>query len=159
MKLDYFALKSEILKIDAALPESSRWPNLQKVLDMAEDKMPMWSSAKNGSAIFLGWQFFNTKESSKYGEWFYHHSITLVYDDSPLSSYNPFGFHSNKSIDDVLNGTIVVNPVFNVGTIPESKLFAALLRKAGIKASVNSPAMSIVEKYERSNNNRYSRVL
>ena len=131
MKLEDWARQFDILEIDKELPSESRWPNLGRLLELC-DNIPRFSSSDTGWGCFIGWATADK-------DWVYHHCITC-----PRSqiSRTLFDFHDGFGRDAIASYKGLV-PIFNVGDVVESPDFVRALRKAGIDARINSPAMCI----------------
>lgn len=163
MKLEFINRKESILSLNRSLPEEHRWPFLETLLSKVEDTIPLFSVASRanevGSGIFIGWGCSDSKEKSYQPDnWFYHYSVSILSNKARLNQNELFGYH-NYDIQDFLSGRITIKPVFNIGSLPESKQFAKLLRSLGIQARQKMLPLSPVEFYERNSNNGHTRVL
>jgi len=130
MKLDDWAMQFHILEINKILRPEYRWPRLDDLL-AALESLPRLSIDKYGSGIFIGWGGLSS-------EWRYHHTICI-----PSRHINGcrYGYHGEATYENIASMNDI-QPVFNVGDIPETPAFIDALASIGIEATDGSPALS-----------------
>ena len=144
MKLEYWNNKFFTLELNRNyMSEAHKWPLLDSVLDAADRAIPLTSESKTGRSIYVGWASIGP--TGKPDMWLYHHALCVprMEERSPRG----FGFTIIQRRDQwhpiVSSKEKRLEPVFNIGALPESTTFVKILNDHGILAHMGMPELSV----------------
>lgn len=146
MKLDYWSNKFFTLELNRNyMSEAHKWPLLDSVLDAADRAIPLTSESKTGRSIYVGWASIGP--TGKPDMWFYHHALCVPKMEE--RNQRSFGFTLIQTKDRwhpiVSSKEKRLEPVFNIGALPESATFVKILSDHGILAHMGMSALSVPE--------------